>query len=197
MPILNMLNTRYFIVANESKQPVVQRNRDALGAAWFVGGYRLVSNADEEIAAIGKINPGQELVVDKRFESQVAGKSFTKDTTSTISLVNYKPNQLIYKTVTSKEQLAVFSEIYYADGWIASIDGKEVPYFRANYILRAMVIPAGNHTIEFRFAPKSFERVETFSMIALAGLILLIILAIVYGIKEGKKTGINLQKEPK
>ena len=188
MPILNMLNTRYFIVPDANKNPVVQRNPDALGAAWFVGGYRMVNNADEEIAAIGQFNPAQELIVDKRFNDQLAGKSFTKDTSSKIALVAYVPNHLTYKTHTNKEQLAVFSEIYYADGWQASMDGKEVPHFRANYILRAMPIPAGDHTVEFKFAPKSFERVEDLTLIALAGLILLILAAFgSYFLKNKKK----------
>jgi hypothetical protein len=175
MPILNMLNTRYFIVPDANKQPVVQHNPEALGAAWFVGSYKVVKNADEEIAAIGKFNPGQELVVDKRFENQLAGKSFSKDSSAKIALVAYVPNHLTYQTESAKEELAVFSEIYYADGWNVSIDGKEMPYFRANYILRAMVVPAGKHTIEFRFAPKSFANVETISVIALVGMILLLI----------------------
>jgi hypothetical protein len=177
MPILNMLNTRYFIVPDANKQPVVQHNTEALGAAWFVGKYRVVQNADEEIAAIGKFNPAQELIVDKRFENQLAGKTFTKDTTAKIALVAYVPNHLTYQTESTKEALAVFSEIYYADGWQATIDGKDVPHFRANYILRGMVVPAGKHTIEFRFAPKSFANVESLSVVALIGLILFLIVA--------------------
>jgi len=187
MPILNMLNTRYFIVPDEAKNPLVQRNPDALGAAWFVGGFREVNNPDEEIAAIGKFDPARELIVDKRFDSQIAGKTFVKDSASKITLIKYVPNHLTYQTHTAREQLAVFSEIYYAAGWQASIDGKDVPHFRANYILRAMVVPAGDHTIEFRFEPKSFERVENMSMVALIGLILLIVGAVVYGFVQAKK----------
>jgi hypothetical protein len=187
MPILNMLNTRYFIVPNEAKQPVVQRNPDALGAAWFVDGFRMVNNPDEEISAIGKFNPAQELIVDKRFEEQLTGKSFVRDTTSKIALVKYAPNHLTYKTHTTNEQLAVFSEIYYADGWQASIDGKEVPHFRANYILRAMVVPAGEHTIQFDFVPKSFDRVENLSVVALVGLILLILCGLWFSFKSARK----------
>lgn len=178
MPILNMLNTRYFIVANEQKQPIVQRNPDALGAAWFVEKFRMVKNADEEIAAIGNFDPKNELIVDQRFKDQLADKTFVKDTSSRIDLVEYAPNRLLYKTKSSAEQLAVFSEIYYADGWKATIDGKEVPHFRANYVLRAMVIPAGEHTIEFKFIPESFNKIESMSMIALAGLVLFILAAI-------------------
>jgi len=178
MPILNMLNTRYFIVPDQSKQPVVERNPEALGAAWFVGSARMVNNADEEIAAIGHFDPAQELIVDKRFEKQIAGKTFTKDSTSKIALVRYAPNHLTYQTNTTKEQLAVFSEIYYEKGWQVRIDNKDVPYFRANYILRAMVVPAGNHVIQFDFAPKSFKSVENLSLLAMVGLILLIMVAL-------------------
>jgi len=185
MPILNMLNTRYFIVPDEAKQPVVQKNPDALGAAWFVGSVRLVNSPDEEIAAIGQFNPSQEIIVDKRFESQIAGKTLTKDSTSKIALVKYAPNRLTYKSHTVKEQLTVFSEIYYANGWQATIDGKDAPHFRANYILRAMVVPAGDHTIEFYFAPKSFERVENLSVVAIFSLILLIVVA--FGMDYFKK----------
>ena len=187
MPILNMLNTRYFIVPDQSKQPVVQRNPEALGAAWFVGSARMVNNADEEIAAIGHFDPAQELIVDKRFEKQIAGRSFTRDTTSKIALVKYAPNHLTYQTQTTKEQLAVFSEIFYADGWQTTIDGKEVPYFRANYILRGMVVPAGKHTIQFDFVPKSYERVENLSIVSMVGLIVLIICALWFGLKKFKK----------
>ena len=186
-PILNMLNTRYFILSDENKKPVVQRNPDALGAAWFVDEFRMVNNADEEIAAIGNFNPAQELIVDKRFDAQIAGKSFAKDTASKISLVAYEPNHLTYKTHAGSKQLAVFSEIYYADGWQATLDGKKVPHFRANYILRAMIVPAGDHTIEFTFAPKSFNKIENISVIALIGLILLIVVSAGYGIMQLKK----------
>jgi len=185
MPILNMLNTRYFIVPDANKQPVVQRNSDALGAAWFVEQYRVVNNPDEEIAALGNFNPAQELIVDKKFNDQLAGKTFTRDTTSKIALVKYVPNHLTYRTHTTKEQLVVFSEIYYADGWHATLDGKEVPYFRANYLLRAMAVPAGDHQIEFTFAPESFARVENLSVVALIGLILLLVFA--FGIDFLKK----------
>jgi len=187
MPVLDMLNARYVIVPDQNKQPVVQQNPGALGAAWFVGGFRVVNNADEEITAIGTMNPANELVVDKRFEYQLAGKKFVKDTTSTIKLTSYAPNKLIYQTNTTKEQLTVFSEIYYADGWQATIDGKEVPHFRANYILRAMVVPAGKHTVEFRFEPKSFYRSETISVIAAVVLFLLIAAAIGNDLLQARK----------
>jgi len=182
MPVLNMLNTRYVIVPDQAKKPVVQRNPEALGAAWFVGSYRLVNNPDEEIAAIGTIDPGQELIVDKRFEAQLNGKTFVKDTASSIALINYAPNKLIYQTKTTQEQLAVFSEIYYAHGWQATIDGKEMPHFRCNYILRAMVIPAGEHTIEFKFEPADFYRSETLSVIAAIALIILVVTAFGFAI---------------
>jgi hypothetical protein len=175
LPILNMLNTRYIIVPDQNKQPMVQRNPDALGAAWFVDSYRLVNNADEEIAAIGNFNPAHEAIVDKRFGEQLANRTFSKDSlNSSIRLVSYEPDHLTYEYTASKDQLAVFSEIYYADGWVARVDGKEVPIFRANYLLRAAVVPVGKHTIDFKFEPKKFVQIENLSMIALIALILFI-----------------------
>lgn len=187
MPILNMLNTRYFIVPDQAKNPVVQKNPGALGAAWFVDSYRMVNNADEEIAAIGNFNPAKELIVDKKFKDQIKEPSFVNDPSASIALVQYDPNHLVYKTNSKTEQLAVFSEIYYADGWKVTMDGKDVPHFRANYILRAMDVPAGNHTIDFKFAPQSFEKVENLSVAALAGLAIFILVAIGFGVADNKK----------
>ncbi len=184
MPIVNMLNTKYVIVSDQNNQPMAQRNPGALGAAWFVGSYKVVNNADEEINAIGSINPANELVVDKRFESQLKGKSFGKDTSSRIVLESYAPNKLVYKTSAGQEQLAVFSEVYFADGWKATIDGVEAPHFRANYILRAMVVPAGEHTVSFKFEPTSFNRSETISVVSAIILMGLVLLALVFGLRQ-------------
>jgi len=184
MPIINMLNTKYVIVNDKNNQPIAQLNAGALGAAWFVGKYTVVNNADEEISAIGTIDPANELVVDKRFETQLKGKSFVKDTTSRIVLDSYAPNKLVYTSNANQEQLAVFSEIYFADGWKATIDGVDAPHFRANYILRAMVVPAGKHTIVFSFEPSSFNRSETISVISAFILIGLMVLALGFGVKN-------------
>lgn len=154
--VLNMLNTKYYIIFDNNRQPVPQYNPDALGNVWFVEDYRIVSNADEEILALKDFNPEMEAIIDVRYENFVAGKSFTKDTLSSIKLESYKPNHLTYSAKSYEEELAVFSEIYYPEGWNAFIDGKPANHFRVNYILRAMVIPEGEHTIEFKFEPKSY-----------------------------------------
>ncbi len=176
MNVYNMLNTKYFIVPGEQGgQPQMQINMEALGNVWFVNNARMVNNADEEINALTDFVPTETAVYDKRFENLIQGHMISKDTLATISLTDYKPNHLTYKSQTSSEQLAVFSEIYYDKGWNAYIDGKSAPYFRANYVLRAMIVPAGNHTIEFKFEPKVYATGEK---IAYASSILLVLLAL-------------------
>lgn len=176
MNVYNMLNTKYFIVPDQKGgDPVTQINMQAMGNAWFVNTARKVNNADEEINALTDLVINETAVYDKRFEDLVKDHSFSKDSLSEITLTSYAPNHLKYNTKTTKEQLAVFSEIYYADGWNAYIDGKSAPYFRANYILRAMFVPAGNHTIEFKFEPTEYRTGE---MISYASSITLILLAL-------------------
>lgn len=156
MDVLNMLNTKYFIVPDNNKQPYAQLNPEALGNAWFVNSFKIVENADEEIDALSDFNPSEEAIIDKRFEKFVEGEQFLKDSISTINLIDYKPNHLTYDVNSTGKKLAVFSEIYYPKGWTAYIDGNEANHFRVNYVLRAMVIPEGNHTVEFKFKPKSY-----------------------------------------
>lgn len=144
--ILNMLNTRYFIAPNGQ----AQRNEAAYGNAWFVNDYKIVQNADEEILAIKDIDPLQTAVIDQRFADRIGNYHNPKDSAATIELVAYTPNHLTYKTKASMDQLAVFSEVFYEPYWHVLVDGKEVPHFRADYILRAMIVPAGEHTIEFK-----------------------------------------------
>lgn len=158
MAAFNMLNTKYIIVANEKSQtPEVQLNPDALGNAWFVNGVKVVPNADAEIAALKGFDPKHLAVVDQRFTSELQGFKANADTSSSIELVSYKPNHLVYRSNNKTPQLAVFSEIYYGKGWDAYVNGKSAPYLRANYVLRAMVIPAGENTVEFKFEPKMFK----------------------------------------
>jgi len=154
IPVFNMLNTKYFIVNPESS-PLI--NMHALGNAWFVDSIQIAPNADAEIAALNNFNPARKAVIDKRFKQYLVGLSTSYDTTGTISLVNYKPNQLVYKSDAKSPKVAVFSEIYYPKGWIVTVDGKVQDHFRADYILRAMVVPAGSHEIIFTFKPKMYE----------------------------------------
>ncbi len=171
--VLNMLNTKYIIVPGDKKQPVARQNPSALGNAWFVNKFRIVENPDEEIGALTDFDPSQEAIVDKRFEEYLQGLNPGIDSASSISLISYLPNDLIYESSTTKEGLAVFSEIYYKEGWKAFIDGKETPYIRVNYVLRALRIPAGEHKIEFKFHPQLYY---TGQKISLASSIILLLL---------------------
>ena len=118
-------------------------------------------------------NPGKYVIIDKRFEIDVKAFKNGRDSSATISLKSYEPNHLVYESNSTKENLAVFSEIYYQPGWVATIDGKEMPHVRANYVLRAMLLPAGKHKVEFTFAPQSFYLGEKVSMISSAIMLLL------------------------
>ncbi|MFZ4399979.1 MAG: YfhO family protein [Bacteroidales bacterium] len=153
--VFNMLNTKYFIAPDQNKQPQAQRNVSALGNAWFVENYKIVENPDSEINALSNFEPATTAIVDKRFIEYVKDIK-GKDSTSTIQLSSYLPNHLTYQANAKKVELAVFSEIYYENGWNAYIDGKLIPYIRVNYVLRAMKIPQGNHKIEFKFEPKAY-----------------------------------------
>lgn len=151
--VLNMLNARYVVVPSQDGQPNIQRNPQALGNAWFVNECQMVEDANAEIIALNTLNPADTAIVNKEFASMIQGKNLERDSNSVITMEHqkpYNPDYLVYKTKTSKDQLAVFSEVYYAPDWRAYIDGKPADYFRVNYILRAMVIPAGEHKIEFR-----------------------------------------------
>jgi hypothetical protein len=158
--VLNMLNTRY-IIYNTAAPPL--QNRYALGNAWFVRDIKMVKNADEELKEVGEINPATTAVVDERYKSNLEGFVPKSDAKASIKLTDYKANALTYESETTEEQLAVFSEIYYKD-WNAYIDGEQKPYFSANWVLRAMRIPAGKHKIEFKFEPTKYYTGEKISL---------------------------------
>ncbi|HOT14481.1 MAG TPA: YfhO family protein [Bacteroidales bacterium] len=166
IPTLSMLNTKY-IIYNPGAAPIV--NPNALGNVWFVRNVKVVANPDAEILALDSINPAQTAVVDKRFENFI-NTDIKEDSTAKIALVSYKANALVYESNTNTNQIAIFSEIYYKDGWNAYIDGNPADYFRANYVLRGIQVPAGKHKIEFRFEPTI---VRTARNISLAGSVLL------------------------
>jgi hypothetical protein len=184
MQVYNMLNTKYFIVPGEDKRASVQVNMEALGNAWFVDTYKIVDNADQEMKALDDFDAAKVAIVDKRFEDKLKGFEPSIDSTASIKLTNYKPNYLAYESKSLKDRLTVFSEIYYPKGWNAFIDGKTADHFRVNYVLRALVIPAGEHKIEFKFEPKSYFTGEK---IAFAGSLLLLFLLIgVFGLEIKK-----------
>ena len=182
--VLNMLNTKYIIQPDKNNKPTVTPNMGYLGNAWFVPQVEMVENADQELDALTDFDPAKTAVVDKRFEKDLEGFTPSNDTTASIQLIEYAPNQLKYQSNTSKDQLAVFSEIYYDKGWNAYVDGEKVPYFRANYVLRAMVVPAGKHLIEFKFEPRVYAIGEKVSF---ASSLLVILLVLGFAGMELKK----------
>ena len=183
-PVLNMLNTKYFIFPLQGGQTLPLPNPHAMGNAWFVNEVQYVNNANEEIEAIHGLNPSETAVVDKRFEAVV--KPMASDSTATIRLVAYEPNYLKYEVDSKTGGTIVFSEIYYP-GWRSSIDGKEVPHGRANYILRAMNVPAGKHEVEFSFDPVSLHVTENIATIALGLLALAALVMAFLKIKAYRK----------
>ena len=180
--VLNMLNTKYVIVNPAVDSSLL--NKSAFGTAWFVTNVVMVNSADEEINALGKNNLQNAAIVDTRFASQIEGKNFIKDSTSSIVLNSYAPNNLMYSYKSPTEQLVVFSEIYYSKGWHAYVDGYHVPYLRANYVLRALTVPAGEHEIEFKFEPRIWVVGERISFAGSLLLILLLITGIGFEIKN-------------
>jgi hypothetical protein len=170
--VLNMLNTKYFIL-NPSSQPLL--NPHAMGNAWPVKEIRLVENADEEYLALGSTDLTSVAIVDKRFEKLVPDDLRHGEVTGTVELTDYRPNRLTYKASLDQKSLVVFSDIYYEGGWQATIDGASAPLLRADYILRALPVDAGEHTIELSFVFKPFEQGEKISMMG-SWLVLLVLL---------------------
>ena len=171
--VLSMLNTKYFIFpAGKDGQPVPIVNPYAYGNAWFVDRVQYVKDANEEIAALNTVVPTETAVVDAKFKDALTGWSEGhKDAESVVQLTSYEPNRLTYHVSSAKGGVVVFSEIYYP-GWQATIDGAPVDIARADYILRAMHVPSGSHTIEMWFEPQSIRVTETIAYVALALLVI-------------------------
>ena len=174
MEVLNLLNAKYIIQTDKEGKEFPTYNPNYNGNAWFVQKVKFVNSSDEEMKSLDKLDSKNEAVVNqKEFDTLLKTNSFVKDSLSTIKLISYKPNHLKYTSNNPNPGLAVFSEMYYAEGWNATIDGKTAFHFRADYALRAMEIPPGNHNIEFKFEP---QVVKTGSNIALISFILMILL---------------------
>ncbi|WP_375240595.1 YfhO family protein [Polaribacter sp.] len=172
MQVLNMLNTKYFIVPDNKGNVQAQQNIEANGNVWFVEKLISVNNANEEIQALDSLNTKNTAVILKENFSKLKENLFVeKDSTATIKLISNDVTNLKYQSSSTKAQFAVFSEIYYEDGWNAYLDGKLVPYYNVNYVLRGMEIPAGNHEITFKFEPKVIKEGKIFSLISYALLI--------------------------
>ena len=170
-PILDMLNVKYVIVST-GQGDVPVSNPYANGNAWFVEKVKFVSSADEEMKVLSKLDTKNEVVINS-LTNDLKENTFEKDTTASIQLLKHQPNYLKYNSYTSKDGFAVFSENYYKNGWIATIDGKVAKIYLVNYVLRGLQVPAGKHTIEFKFEP---QVVKTGSAIALISAIVMLLL---------------------
>ncbi|MBX2969577.1 MAG: YfhO family protein [Cyclobacteriaceae bacterium] len=178
--VLNMLNTRY-LLAGQTADGVI-RNPHQNGNVWFVQDVIVVNNPDEEIQLLDSINTKTQAVIDV---SKFSKPEFTYDSSATITLKEYAPNKLVYETTTATDGYAVFSEIYYPEGWIAKIDNNEVPIDRVNYVLRGLKVPSGNHTIEFSFKPILYSIGNKFMLGSNLLILLLVVIALWISFRKG------------
>ena len=184
-PVINMLNTRWFILPGADGQTFPLQNPYAFGNAWFVSDIQEAANANEEIDALHHIDPRHTAVVDSRFTA-IVGQAQAVDSTCTAVMKTYDANRLTYEVNSPKGGVVVFSEIYYP-GWQAFIDGREVEVGRADYILRALQVPAGKHEVVMTFDPVSLHTTETIAYIALALLLVGILAGIVLHIRRPRQ----------
>ena len=177
MQVMNMLNARYFIIDDQT----VQVNPEALGNAWFVDSLTYVNNADEEMAFMDNFNPATSAVADAKFKEQL-GEAKAVQPGDTIYETSYAPNHLTYKSHSANGGLAVFSEIYFPWGWKVNVDGKPVELGRVNYVLRALQLPAGDHEIDFKFAPDEVGKTQSWAKVAVIAIYILLLLALNYAL---------------
>lgn len=177
--VLDMLNTKYVIYGDEKSQTEnVQPRATACGNAWMVQDVSFVKNADQEMQAIDSFDPKKTAFVDEKFKSLIPRNKIGFDSNARIKLVNYRPDHLVYTYSAASDVVTVFSEIWYDKGWNAYVDGRKIPHFRADYILRSAVLPAGNHRFEFKFEPVSYyigERISLIASIVLIGGLCLVV----------------------
>lgn len=179
--VLNMLNTKYIIYQDKEGETRYFENEKTNGNAWFVDAIESYDSADEEILALNKIKTNTTAIANS---TELSSRRFTKDSTASIQLVDYKLNQLVYDTKSSEDGFAVFSEIYYKNGWSATLDGTPVDHYNVNYVLRGMEIPKGSHRVVFQFNPTV---VKTGSTIALISTVLVVILMLGIAILNSRK----------
>ena len=196
--VLNMLNVKYIIQSNEQGQQFAMNNAFANGNAWFIEKIKFVNSADDEMKALDSLDTKNEGVISKENSeiylhslttnpiSKLTNTEFKKDSLVSIKLDLYKPNHLKYTSNNSKEGFAVFSEMYYKNGWTATIDGKESPIYNVNYVLRGLQVPAGKHTIEFKFEPEVVKTGSTIALMSSIGMVLLVIGGLYFENKKNK-----------
>ncbi|MFK5958184.1 MAG: hypothetical protein QM495_04835 [Lutibacter sp.] len=171
--ILNMLNTKYFIFEDGNQRTALQQNPNANGNSWFVNTLKIVNNANEEIVALDSLNTKKEAIINSKQIKNDFNTNYGTDSTASIQLTAYKANKLVYKSETIKDQFAVFSEMYYKNGWNAYVDGELKPHFRVDYVLRGMEIPKGEHIIEFKFDPIVIKKGNSITLISYAFLLMI------------------------
>lgn len=185
--VINMLNTKYLIVPDDNGAPKAVLNPDAAGNAWFVSDIEWVDDAASEMSALDDFDERRTAVIDTHFKEFVKG-AVPPSQGDTIYLESYRPNNLVYKSSSARGGFAVFSEIYFPWGWHVSVDGEEVPHVRVNYVLRGLQIPAGEHTVVFRFDPDSLHVTTAVAYVSIAAIFILSLLAI-YRWWSGRKEG--------
>jgi len=187
-PVSDMLNIRYFVVPLRGGQNLVVRNPDAIGAACFVENYKIVKTANEELEAIGRISPRKTMVLrEQKGTEKLSEVKF--DSLAIIKLIKHSTDEMIYESNATKPQLALFSEIYYktpTSGWQAYLDGNQIEHLKINYTLRGLVVPAGKHTITFRFEPKIYYTGETLTLISSVVMLLFLAIAVFLAVKKRK-----------
>ena len=171
--VWNMLNTKYIIFPDNQGEERLQQNYETNGNAWFVNEVEFVDTADEEIMGLDSLRTKQKAIVNVAFKTEIEKSRFAKDSLDIITLISYQPNEMKYESNTSSEQLAVFSEMYYKNGWNAYLDGTLTPHIRANYVLRAMEVPSGKHEIVFKFEPTVIKKGNTITLTSFALLLLI------------------------
>ncbi|WP_372793368.1 YfhO family protein [Lutibacter sp.] len=185
--VLNMLNTKYLIFDDGTQREAVQENPEANGNAWFITTLKTVTTANEEIKALDSLKTKEEAVINSKFISSDFPVNYPKDSTASIQLKAYKANELTYESNSQTNQFAVFSEMYYKDGWNAYIDGKLTPHYQVNYVLRGMEIPKGKHIIEFKFEPTV---IETGNIITLISYLLLLLIPVGWFFVKKRKSNV-------
>lgn len=188
MNVINMLNTKYFIKLSDDRTTInAILNQDALGNAWFVDSILMVNSADEEIDTLNNFNPATSVVIQKKYSSYISQDNISPaDSSDYISLISYAPDELHYKSKTSGERFAVFSEVFYPKGWKVFIDGSPAEYINVDYILRGMKIPPGEHNIQFIFRPDSYIISSKISEASSIVIILLVLGGVFYGYRNKK-----------
>lgn len=185
--VLNMLNVKYVIQQDEEGRRSAAYNPKACGNAWFIVKLNKVENSNDELIHLDSLNVHREAIVNISRFPEINQFEYSLDSTATIALSHYKPNHLTYNSSSSEQSLAVFSEMYYENGWNAYIDGEPAPYFRVNYVLRAMEIPAGRHKIEFKFEPALIEKGSKITLASSVILLIVLLGGILFSIRNNSK----------